>query len=252
MVEEQEALEEVRDEAVAAQEVASRMKQASRQRPTELVARERLDRAREEAIRQREKSVESTRADLARRSDELECGCAEVHRREEEVTIRETDVKITATAQDAREEQAAKWEAKLAARKWTLAALAEQVKRGQAEAPATSGVPTSAAEGISLQEWLQIARDELETIVAERANVKLMMQNILRQARRSVRVVGLGRVNVGEKGMDQETIGHLTLGFKEISQCLKALPQAVQELASQEGRALAQAMAEHVLACYRS
>ena len=67
-----------------------------------------------------------------------------------------------------------------------------------------------------------------------------------------MRVAGLGRVNVGEKGMDQETIDHIALGFEEISRRLKALPRAVQELASREGRALAQAVAEHVLACYQS
>ena len=66
------------------------------------------------------------------------------------------------------------------------------MKRGQAEAPATSGVPTSVAVGISLEERLQIAKDELETIVAERTNMKLMMRDILRQARRSMKVAGLG------------------------------------------------------------
>ena len=91
------------------------------------------------------------------------------------------------------------------------------MKRGQAKATATSGVPTSTAEGISLEERLQITKDELETVVAERANVKLMMRDIIRQARRSVRVARLGRVNVGEKGMDQETIGHITLDFEEIN-----------------------------------
>ena len=67
-----------------------------------------------------------------------------------------------------------------------------------------------------------------------------------------MRVAGLTRVNVGEKGMDLETISHIALGFEEISRHLKALPQAVQELAAQEGRGLAQVVAEHVLACYRS
>ena len=52
--------------------------------------------------------------------------------------------------------------------------------------------------------------------------------------------------------MDRDTIGHIALGFEEISRRLKALPRAMQELASREGRALAQAVAEHVLACYRS
>ena len=138
----------------------------------------------------------------------------------------------------AREEQAAKWKAELTARERALADLAEQVKRGQAEPPAPIGVPTSAAEGLSLEERLQITKDELETAMAKRANVKLMMRDILRQARRSVRVAGLGRVNVGKKGMDQENINHIALGFEEIARPLKALPRAVQELASREGRAL--------------
>ncbi|XP_062182031.1 uncharacterized protein LOC133886299 [Phragmites australis] len=249
VAEEREALEEVRDEAVAAQEKATCMErqaaerdQASRRRAAELLARERLLLAREEAVVKREKSVQSTQADLARRNDEFERSHAEVLCREEEVAIHETDVEITVTAQDAREEQiarreaeaasslstlnaqeeqAAKWEAELAAREQALAALAEKEKRGQAEAPTTSGVPTSAVEVISLEEWLQMTRGELET------------------AWRSVREAGLGHVNVGEKGMDQEAIGHLALGFEEISWRLKALLRAVKELASREGCALA-------------
>jgi chromosomal replication initiation ATPase DnaA len=70
--------------------------------------------------------------------------------------------------------------------------------------------------------------------------------------RRSVKVAGLRRVNMGEKGMEQETIVHLALNFEEISRRLKAFLRAVQELASREGHALTQAVAEHVLACYRS
>ena len=49
------------------------------------------------------------------------------------------------------------------------------MKQRQAEAPATSAVPTSATEEISLKERLQITKDELKTVTAERANVKLMM-----------------------------------------------------------------------------
>ena len=91
--------------------------------------------------------------------------------------------------------------------------------------------------------------EELEAAKTERANVKLMMEDVLRQARRSVRVAGLGRVHVGAKGTG---ISHIFLGFQRISQRLEALPQPVQELAAREGRSLAQAVAEHVLACYRS
>ena len=73
----------------------------------------------------------------------------------------------------AREEQAAKCEAE-AALEQALAALAKQVKRGQAEAPATSGISNSTTEVISLEEQLQIARDELETVVAERWRIQGM------------------------------------------------------------------------------
>ena len=59
-------------------------------------------------------------------------------------------------------------------------------------------------------------------------------------------MAGLGRVYVGEKGMERATIVHIALGFEEISQRLKVLLQAVQELAAREGRGLAQAVAEHV------
>ena len=39
-----------------------------------------------------------------------------------------------------------------------------------------------------------------------------------------------------------ETIGHLALGFLEIARRLEALPAVVQELATGEGRALAQSV----------
>ena len=93
VAEEREALEE-----------ASCLEQASRRRAVELLARERLVRAWEEAIGQREKSVETAQADLARRNDEIKRGRTEVHHREEEIAIRETDIEITATVQDARKE----------------------------------------------------------------------------------------------------------------------------------------------------
>ncbi|XP_062203787.1 vicilin-like seed storage protein At2g18540 [Phragmites australis] len=188
VAEEQEALEEVRDKAIAAQEEASRLEQASRRRTAELLARERLVRAREEAFGQREKSVESARVDLAYRSDELERSHAEVHRQEEEVVIRETDVEIMVTAQDAREEQntrreaeaastsvtltareeqATKWEVELAARERALAALAEQLNRGQAKALATSGVPTSAATRGVVEAEEMAAREAVQDVAVE-------------------------------------------------------------------------------------
>ena len=76
------------------------------------------------------------------------------------------------------------------------------------------------------------------------------MQDVLRQAWDSVEVAGIKSVIVGSHGLDM--LGHLALGFSEIARRLEALPTAVQELATREGRALAQGVAEHVLACYRS
>ena len=89
------------------------------------------------------------------------------------------------------------------------------------------------------------SREELEAAETERANVKRMMEDILRQTQRSVRVAGLGRVDVEAKGTGLDRVA---LGFQRISQRLEALPQAVQELAAREGHGLAQAVAEHVLA----
>ena len=57
---------------------------------------------------------------------------------------------------------------------------------------------------------------------------------------------------VGEQSLDKETTGHIVLGFAEIARRLESLPDTVQELATREGRALAQGVAKHVLACYRS
>ena len=50
-------------------------------------------------------TVQSAQMNLARRNEEFEHGHAKVLRREEEVTVRETDVEITAMTLDAREEQ---------------------------------------------------------------------------------------------------------------------------------------------------
>ncbi|XP_062203759.1 putative disease resistance protein RGA1 [Phragmites australis] len=104
VAEEREALEEVRKEFIAAQEEATHLGEISWRLAAKLLARERLVRAQEEAIVQRDKAVETTRADLARRNDELERSHAEVLRRDE-VAVRETDIEITVTTQEAREEQ---------------------------------------------------------------------------------------------------------------------------------------------------
>ncbi|XP_062198865.1 uncharacterized protein LOC133901535 [Phragmites australis] len=179
---EREALEEIRTEAVAEQEEATRLGETSRRWAAEVLTRERLVRAREDAILSRERAVEASQANLARQKDEVEQSRAELLRREEDIAILETDVGITATALDAREELltrreaeaaevsaalsareewAAMWELELTAREQSLSALAEQVKQKQAEASAPAAVLTSTAEGLSLEERLQILKDEL-------------------------------------------------------------------------------------------
>ena len=117
---------------------------------------------------------------------------------------------------------------------------------------AAKDVPASTADSSSLKARLKKAEEELDAVLEERMNVKAMMQDILRQARDSVEAAGLGRVSVGDQGLETETIGHLALVFLEITWRLEALPVAVQELATWEERALAQSVAEHVLACYCS
>jgi hypothetical protein len=66
---------------------------------------------------------------------------------------------------------------------------------------------------------------------------------------RAVERAGLGRLVADEKS---DGPGQQVLGLQQVCERLKALPWAVQELAAWEGRGLAQAVAEHVLACYRS
>ena len=83
-------------------------------------------------------------------------------------------------------------------------------------------------------------------------NVKAMMQDILQRACDSVEAAVLGRVSMGFQWLEIEMLGHLSLGFSEITRRLEDLPAAVKELATREGRALAQGVAEHVLACYCS
>ena len=57
--------------------------------------------------------------------------------------------------------------------------------------------------------------------------MKLMMRDILQQARNSMEAAGLGRVPVGEQSLDKEMTCHIALGVTKISRCLEALPDAV-------------------------
>ena len=125
--------------------------------------------------------MRSAQADFSYQNDKLECDHTDILHREEQVVLHEADVEITALALDAREEhitrheanadsassaltareeQIAKWEADLAAREQVAKARAEQLERAQTEAttqrweiPTTRGVPTSVADGTSLEDW---------------------------------------------------------------------------------------------------
>ena len=135
---------------------------------------------------------------------------------------------------------------------WMVQRAHTKVAAQRRENPTVRGIPISAANGTSLKERLKNAEDELDTILSERTNVKLMMWDILQQARDTVEAAELGLVFMGDQSLETEMIGHIALGFGEIARRLEALPAAVQELVTREGRALVQGVAEHILAWYRS
>ncbi|XP_062230079.1 uncharacterized protein LOC133927654 [Phragmites australis] len=231
-----EALEEAREEAVVAQE--------------EVVSRE-------EAVGKREEAVRSAQADLYRQADDLERGRTDVLRREEQVTLRETDADLASSALAAGEENVANQEVGLIAREQAIKARVERVEQARIEVAAqlqevwaAKDVPASTADGKSLEARLKKAVEDLNAVHEERTNVKAMMQDALWRAQDSVEAAWLGFVFVGAQGL--ETLGHLALGFSKIARRLEALPTVVQELATWEGRALGQGVAENVLACYYS
>ncbi|XP_062185943.1 uncharacterized protein LOC133889435 [Phragmites australis] len=124
---EREALEEARDEAIAAQEkadhlgrLAAERDQASRKRASELAAREeQLARreqqvaTREGAVGKREETVQSAQANLHCQADDLERGCIDLLRWEEQVALCETDADLAASTLATREEHVANQEADL-------------------------------------------------------------------------------------------------------------------------------------------
>ncbi|XP_062197285.1 uncharacterized protein LOC133900171 [Phragmites australis] len=224
------------------QEEAARLTEASQQQAAKGLARERQAQAREEVVLARERTAEASKAELARQKGEADQIHAELQHweeelqsREEDVTIRETDAAEAVLASAAREERAAKWESELTTCEQALSALVEWVKQAGAQA-------SGAVEGQGLEERLRSVTEELKATKTDQASVKRMMEDILRQTQRSMRVAGLGRVHVEAKGTG---LGQDALGFQRISQRLEALPQAVQELAARKGRGLAQAVAEH-------
>ena len=76
-----------------------------------------------------------------------------------------------------------------------------------------------------------------------------MLEDVLRRMRRAVKRAGLGRLVADEKS---DGPGRQVLGLQQACERLEVLPCTVQELAAGEGRGLAHAVAEYVLACYRS
>ena len=67
-----------------------------------------------------------------------------------------------------------------------------------------------------------------------------------------VAVCGEGRPWATRRGDEGRRSDRFVLGLQQVCERLEALPWAVQELAAREGRGLDHAVAEHVLACYRS
>ncbi|XP_062187933.1 uncharacterized protein LOC133891239 [Phragmites australis] len=209
---EREALEEVREEAVAAQEEADRLEQliverdqASKKHADELAAREEQLALREQEVASREDTVDkgeenmrSAQTDLRRQADDLERDRVDVLRREEQA----------------------------------IEAQAEQLERAHTEVAAqlqearvVKDIPASTTSGKGLEARLKKAEEDLDAVYKEQTNVKAMMQDVIRQARDSVEAAGLMSVSVGSQGLD--TLGHLALGLLEITRRLEALPAAV-------------------------
>ncbi|XP_062227324.1 uncharacterized protein LOC133925402 [Phragmites australis] len=286
----EEACDEVvaaQENADRLERLTTKRDQASRRRAAELAARkEQLARreqqvaSREEAASEREEAMRFAQADLCRQNDDLEHGRADLLHREEQVALREmeadlassalaaweeqvarreVDADLASSALTAREEHVANQEVDLTAREQAMKARAEQLEQTRIEAAArleqvraAKGVPAITTDSSSLETRLKNAEEELDTVFQEWINVKLMMWDILRQARDFVEAAGLRCVSVGSQGLEMETIGHLALGFSEIARRLNALSAVVQELATREECALAQSVAEHILASYSS
>ncbi|XP_062208966.1 uncharacterized protein LOC133910667 [Phragmites australis] len=248
---EREALEEADDEAVAAQEKAGRLERLAAER--DRASRRRIGEldAREEQLARRERQRDRTNVlhreeQVALRETDVVLALSALAAREEQVTWHEADADLALSALAAQEERVANQEADLAAREQAIKAQAEQLEQSRSEVAArleevraAKGVPTITTDSSSLEARLKNAEEELDTILQERTNVKLMMRDILRRARDSVEAAGLGRVSVGFQGLEMETTSHLALGFSEIARRLEALPAAIQELVTREGRALA-------------
>ena len=167
--------------------------------------------------------------------------------REDLLARRESEATEAATAAAAREEQIAKHETELFARDRALSELAGLVKLATEHAPDASS--SGVVRGQGLEEQLRIAKEKLEATSLAWISLQHMLEDTLRWMRRSMARAGLGRLVMETKG---DSPGRVVLGLQQVCEHLEALPWAIQELATREGRGLAQVVAEHVLACYRS
>jgi hypothetical protein len=271
-----------------AAEALARMGQAQ-VREAAVTARERLAEERQAELARREGAVEKTRADLQRWEDDLQRIRGEIKRWEEDVSIREVDNALSASDLGAREdsvvqqeealarreselsrregelsrregeaaaaaaaaatraEENAKHEAELTAREQALSEVVAKAK--QDAAPAAAGGSSGPAGDQGLEAQLRVAKEKLEAAFVSRVNLVQMLEDILRRMRRAMEKGGLGRLVGDTKG---DGPARQVLELQQVCERLETLPWAVQELAAREGRGLAHAVAEHVLACYRS
>ena len=107
--------------------------------------------------------------------------------REEQVRRCEASADSVSSALAAREERVASQEADLAAREQAIKARAEQPEQSRIEGAAqcqgistARDIPTNAADGSSLEARLKNTEEEVDAVLSEWTNVKLMMQDILR------------------------------------------------------------------------
>ncbi|XP_062201006.1 golgin-84-like [Phragmites australis] len=205
-----EALEEVCEEAVAAQKEAEHLEeltalrdQASKERAgklatreVQLALREQEVASREEAVSKREEASLSTETDLHHQAQDLKCGRADVLYQEEQVALREMDANLASSALAAREKSLANQEARVTAREQAIEAWAEQLERARTEvatqlqeARAMKDVPAS---NKGLEARLNKADEDLNAVREERTHVKAMMQDVLRQATAPWRRPGSG------------------------------------------------------------
>ncbi|XP_062195287.1 uncharacterized protein LOC133898611 [Phragmites australis] len=134
--------------------------------------------ARAEAARER-KFLEDTRAEVAREREVLENTRAEVARELEDAACLEE-------------------------------ASRQQVKLAAGHAPDASSSGTVGGQG--LEEQLRVAKEQLEAAFVARASLQHMLEDTLRQMRRSMVRAGLGRLVVETKG---DGPGRFVLGFQQ-------------------------------------